>query len=385
MPINYLQLQPQIQQYGQAALRANQGIQEKLQDALRLLYVCAQEQPSNLDRIRQSLMDKGRSVRIAIPTDENVDCALDETDASTDYTLLAADGSQIIPDAHEALAVALVNISTIEFTPSSGRAPLVRVHSRFLTDQDGQIVLRDISEARINLERDVEEMRALVVELPVAQQPVIALRDGALELFHEPRQSSAYDQAFGVYLQEMQHLYEKDVVLAGYIDKPRADMVVGMLQFAALTGEQVDLSGLSDLHLFSEILQPGQRTALFELVSPSSMYYQDHLKLHFFYVNVSSTSSPWIARIEAPAWVAGNKRAVKLLQRVVIDQCRLMGARPYPYLLHRAHEEALVGNQEKEKLIERLAHELGGLGLEMARKSHKLSAKGLQTRTRMRK
>lgn len=384
MPINYLQLQPQIQQYGRDAVRANQGIQEKLQDALRLLHACAQGQPSNLDRIRQSLMDKGRSVRIAIPTDENVDCTLDVTDASTDYILLAADGSQIIPDAHEALAVALVNISTIEFTPNSGRAPLVRVHSRFLTDQDGQIMLKDISEERINLERDVEEMRALADGLPIAQQPVIALRDGALELFHEPRQSSAYDQAFGVYLQEMQHLYEKDVVLAGYIDKPRADMVVGMLQFAALTGEQVDLSGLGDLHLFSEILQPGQRTALFELVSPSSMYYRDHLKLHFFYVNVSSTNIPWIARVEAPAWVTGNKRAVELLQRAVIDQCRLMGSRPYPYLLHRAHEEALVGNREKEKLIERLAHELGSLGLEMARKSHKLSAKGLQTRTRMR-
>ena len=86
--------------------------------------------------------------------------------------------------------------------------------------------------------------------------------------------------------------------------------------------------------------------------------------------------------MELPAWVAGNKHALALLQQAILDQCRLMGQRPYPYLLHRAHEEALVSNQEKDGLISRLAHELGKLGMEMGAKSHKLNAKELQSRKR---
>ena len=147
----------------------------------------------------------------------------------------------------------------------------------------------------------------------------------------------------------------------------------------------VSLDGLDDLVLFREVLKPGQRSAIFELWSTSSQKYTGDLALHFFYLNVGSEKFPWIARVEIPAWVAADPAQVSLLQRALLEQCRLMGTRPYPYLLHRAHEEAVVHFDEKERLVARLAVELQRSGLGISTESNKLSAKELQSRTRMAK
>ena len=135
--------------------------------------------------------------------------------------------------------------------------------------------------------------------------------------------------------------------------------------------------------MFSELLNPGQRSAVFGLWSTSSQKYTGDLALHFFYLNVGSKKFPWLARIEIPAWVADEPQRVSLLQRALLDQCSLMGTRPYPYLLHRAHEEAVVHFDEKEQLIARLATELQRHGLDLSAQSNKLIAKDLQSRTRM--
>jgi hypothetical protein len=60
-----------------------------------------------------------------------------------------------------------------------------------------------------------------------------------------------------------------------------------------------------------------------------------------------------------------------------------LGSHPYPYVLHRAHEEAAVHINEKEDLANLLAYYLQKEGIEIGGKSHKLSAKELKTRKRM--
>ena len=170
---------------------------------------------------------------------------------------------------------------------------------------------------------------------------------------------------------------------AGYTDRPRASLVAKMLEFVNEGGQMVNLDGLEDLAIFSNLLKPGQRSAVFALWSTSSQKYTGDLALYFFYLNVGSEKFPWIARIEIPAYVAADIRQVDLLHSALLEQCRLMGTRPYPYLLHRAHEEAVVSREEKEKLINRLEIELQRNGLGISTQSNKLSAKELQSRTRM--
>jgi len=383
MPINYLQLQPQIQQYGQDARHLHDQTESRLQTALELLHQGGQGYPRNRIEIIRALESRPTSERCALPCAEAMDAAIDEPAQDFLYCALAADGSQIVPDAHAAITVALVNASLIRFLPGSGQAPVVITRSHFLHNADGCISMEPIPEEQVNLERDVAEMDLLAASLAGGARPVVALRDGPLELFHEPRQGKFFEDAFKTYLEAMRALSRQGAILAGYIDKPRADLVVSMLPYTASNQAGVDLGGLSDMHLFQRLLSPGQRSAIFKLRSPASIHYPDDLGLHFFYINPGSENSPWIARVEIPAWVAGQERQVNVLHRALLDQCRLMGQRPYPYLLHRAHEEATVSQEEKEQLQARLAYELQRQGLGISQPSHKLSAKELPARTRM--
>jgi hypothetical protein len=60
-----------------------------------------------------------------------------------------------------------------------------------------------------------------------------------------------------------------------------------------------------------------------------------------------------------------------------------MGSRPYPYLLHRAHETAVVTQEEKAQVTQMIALELRRRGVEVGEQSYKQSAKGLGKRTRL--
>ena len=106
------------------------------------------------------------------------------------------------------------------------------------------------------------------------------------------------------------------------------------------------------------------------------------LELHFFYLNVGTDGHPWPVRVEIPKWVADDKEKFDLLHGVLVEQCRMMGSKPYPYLLHRAHETAVVKMEEKQQIEQMLAMELRNQDEEMDDGSYKSSAKGLKGRTR---
>ena len=59
-----------------------------------------------------------------------------------------------------------------------------------------------------------------------------------------------------------------------------------------------------------------------------------------------------------------------------------MGARPYPYILHRAHEIAVVKFDEKKQVEQMLDLELRKAGSEVDQESNKQSAKNLKGRSR---
>jgi hypothetical protein len=75
-------------------------------------------------------------------------------------------------------------------------------------------------------------------------------------------------------------------------------------------------------------------------------------------LNVGTLGHPWPVRVEVPQWVAEDKAKLELLHAVLIEQCNMMGSKPYPYLLHRAHETAVVRREEKDQVEQLLAMEL---------------------------
>ena len=83
-----------------------------------------------------------------------------------------------------------------------------------------------------------------------------------------------------------------------------------------------------------------------------------------------------------PRWVAQDRAKLNLLHAVLLAQCRVMGARPYPYILHRAHEVAVVKFEDKKQIEQMLDLELRRAGGEVGEKSAKQSAKDLPGRGR---
>ena len=105
----------------------------------------------------------------------------------------------------------------------------------------------------------------------------------------------------------------------------------------------------------------------------------DEMKLCFFYLNIGKAGKPYICRVELPAWAA-DETIADMLHGVLIEQCRILGGHPYPFILHRAHECAVVTFAEKEEVKSMLLREMAANGLTPPEKSNKQIAKDLGIR-----
>jgi hypothetical protein len=250
-----------------------------------------------------------------------------------------------------------------------------------------------MTDASLALKRDLGE-RTLLAELAAqADAPVITFTDGPMELWgarpEGAEEASQYQQSLDHYLQVLENLHTLGVITAGYVDKPGADLVVRLLEVALAQPEDLKglrkfrpLRGVSDIDLYYCRLRPGQRSAVFALQSQSARSYKGPLALHFFYLNVGRPGHSYLVRVEAPGWVVAESVLLDALHAILVDQCRIMGSRPYPYLLQRAHETALVSRQEQEQVTQMIVAELLRRGVPVAGRSHKQANKDLAGRTR---
>jgi len=382
MPINYLDLQPQIKDYCEQAESTYKSRSRKVDQVLDLLHRCADEITSGVSQDTSGLKSPHPNNRCARPDIERIDQSYRSINEEK-YVLLASDGSQITSNHHDALPISLINISGIFYQPNSRKAPEIQTFSEFIRNAENDIVLEMIPEDQVNMIRDVAEAGMLANWHSVGDLPIIAISDGPLELFHEPHTSANHQRLFQEYLEVLRKIHQAGRIFGGYIDKPRSDLVIRMLEIIYRSDSQLDLASISDADIFSHLLEPSSRSAIFQLNSPSSSNYTGPLALQFFYLNVGLKDKPWIVRVEINRWTADNISSVHLLHQALLDQCRLMGSQPYPYILHRAHEEAVVHFDEKEKLTSLLSFLLQQSGVEIGSRSYKSSAKELQKRTRM--
>lgn len=366
---------------------AHKTREQQLELAIQTLKQCTGDETILTECIQSALTTGGRNLRFALPTLEPLDGVFSARADQSSLTVLAADGSQIEPDPHAAILFALINIGIFQLTPGSGAKPQETIQTILLDFNEVNDSHHVLDEDFLSLKRNLMERQALVKKAEQTAGLVVALTDGPLELYHEPQQDQRMKEPFNLYLNSLRELANQGVITAGYVDKPRADLVMRMLELALLedtsrAGQDRPLRGITDADLFSTLLAPQQRSAIFGMHSSSSPYYQQELELHFFYLNVGCEGHAWIARVEVPAWVASDSQQINQLQQVLLEQSRIMGSKPYPYALHRAHEIALVTFEEKRQLEMRLLRELQITGIPAPIQSHKSSAKQLIRRKR---
>ena len=274
--------------------------------------------------------------------------------------------------------------------PGSGQPPEVFTDSSLLFADELYTETGMVSEEAIEQRRDIAERKKLLELAPDYPAPVLALTDGPVELWGAKNSGEDdYRKNLEIHKSVLSQLQAKGVIVAGYVDKPGADLVIRTLEIARFASDDEyknirrihPLRGVSDRWLFS-FLPGGHRSAVFGLQSSSRAHYTGDLALHFFYLNVGELKHPSLVRVEFPKWVAEDTDKLDLLHTALLQQCRVMGARPYPYILHRAHEIAVVKFDEKKQVEQMLDLELRKAGSELDQESNKQSAKNLKGRSR---
>jgi len=381
---------------GQNARQHAQRLQELRQHANDLLQHNARE----LARLRLKVENARKhdpSLRCALPLDdpsaEPLDGHYPLPPLPAQATLIAADGSQINPDRHAAVNYCLVNVGAIRMRQGSSEPPRPFTQCRLLYDEQLYTATGTLTDESVALMRDLSERRYLVELAEDAAPPVVTFTDGPMELWGAKGEGGegGFRKHLQEYLEALTRLRDLGVTTAGYVDKPGADLVVRLLEIAATNEEdlgnirkQRPLRGVTDTDLYRERLAAGERSAVFAIQSRSLEDYRGDLALRFFYLNVGLSDDPWLARVEIPAWVAADAAKLNNLQSVLINQCRIMGGRPYPYLLHRAHETAVVTLGEKEQLTLMIKNELQRNNVRPGRESHKQALKMTAKRRRPR-
>ena len=395
MPIDYQQVYEKIQEIGKGARERKKTLDERRSKARELLTAFASE----LDVLRAKV-DSAKAVDPNIrcayppPSGESLASSHPAPDSVIQATLIAADGSQITPDRHSAVQFGLINVGAITLKLNSGEAPEISTESELLFGDDLLPNGIPMSDGMVALKRDLAERIKLDELSKRVKMPVVTFTDGPIELWGaKGEDANSYEDFIRKYLTILSRLQSRGVVTAGYVDKPSADLVIRLLEIAAADQEQMQklreyhpLRGVSDRWLFGEphkpLLPPGHRSAVFKIQSNSEKKYTGVLALHFFYLNVGTEGHPWPVRVEIPKWVVDDKEKLNALHGVLVEQCKMMGSKPYPYLLHRAHETAVVKNEEKQQIEQMLSMELRKNNEDVDDGSYKQSAKDLQGRTR---
>jgi hypothetical protein len=393
MSLDFQSIRQQVKQLGETALIRERELRDRKARALELLDSYAQELPALRQKIGDAVRNHDPSLRCAMPVEEPLNFSAPLPPPPGEITVIAADGSQISPDRHAEVNFALVNVGAIQLRRGSPEPPETSITSQLIYDEQLYSSTGTISDASLALKRDLNERLILGQLAAGAQPPVAAITDGPMELWGGQSGDSAartdFEESLRRYLEALTRLYEVEAITAGYVDKPAANLVVRTLEVAMTPEAELanikdmhPLRGVSDIALFRERLKAGERSAVMAIQSQSAKKYAGPLQLFFFYLNAGTPGRPYLARVEIPGWVAGNPDRLDILQAVLIEQCRVMGARPYPYLLHRAHETAVVKMQDKEQVSSMISQELRQRGIAVGELSAKQSAKQVPGRAR---
>lgn len=288
-------------------------------------------------------------------------------------SVAATDGSQIFPDRHEISPCYLINIGYVLLHYGSQQRPLLSSQPRlYWRDED---VYPQWGGRRMAANREVVGFRRSLLELTElaelaaasssAGHDTVALTDGTLIFWSlEGRPPDFREDSLATIRSAFDLLASRRIPVAGYISRPGSCDVVNALRVGLCPLEEgadcdrcpwlgqvppcEPIEGVTDAVLFRQILDRGQRSAVFSSTSRVLADYGGH-DIHFFYVHVGDE----VARVEIPAYVATDLPLLGRVHSTVVDQAGKGGG--YPIGLAEAHERAVVRGADRDTFYRHLS------------------------------
>jgi hypothetical protein len=329
----------------------------------------------DLDALKQKIKD-GKTTWLVAEIVEGLNKRYPLPSRPADFTVIAADGSHIDVDRHQSTRCYLINIGSVLLNYGSNPdARLTSIPHLYSDEKDLAIMPpgggreQPVEGTILGIKRSAEEcehLAGLAAALP-PQSTTLALLDGTLILWGLEAYPDFVTEVLlynGMLkcLDKMKKLnQDRQLALASYISFPRSTDVLNILRVAVCPNNVPDcdkqcppgkvrdcdgLAGVRDRDIFIDLLEDGERSALF--ISPSKIvkeHYGEH-RVYFFYLRVGDE----IARIEIPQWVAENIALLELTHSLVHDQCKR--GQGYPAALSEAHEQAVVTGADRENFKE---------------------------------
>ena len=291
------------------------------------------------------------------------------------HSVVATDGSQIVPNHHEIAYCSLINVGRVALHYGEGRWPLLdSVPVLFYRSAELQrsrgISVEDMLALR-RTQSEVEELAELALG-GRQRSPVLALMDGSL--IHWGLESLPMEEQRS-WLQPILNAYDRlrkaHIPVLGYISASRSSEVIHYLRLGLcpylgcecqrFCGAVAKLpcdpfSPLNDRTFWGEILQPGQRSPLWRSGARILEHYGDQ-HIHCCYLHVGEE----VARIEFPGWLMADPQLLDLALGMVLAQVKKgLG---YPVALAEAHHLAVVRGGDRQRFFALVEQELIRAGL----------------------
>lgn len=327
------------------------------------------------------------------PVDKTI--AIELKDVDQPVTVVAVDGSQIMPSHHEIHNCFLLNVGATVISYGIKAPPILDTEPRlYHTDEDLYPLVdrrrMHIDELYVSLERQMLELQKLVelsLQSLLRGAPVVALVDGSLIPWSVEKMPGGYIEDYLKRMSdEFEKLHDAGIPMFGYLSNSRSADIVNDLrvyicpyenshcrdQCGHLNEEDFPCSQiwpLSDRQVVASSLKHGHRTAAYQSGASVTKLMGGEHRICFAYLNVGNET----ARLEFPRWMLDHKELLDSAFATVLTQVKKgMG---YPVCLSEAHHLAVIKGADRQKFFELVQRQLILLGMKTVKLSPKESKK----------
>lgn len=367
---------------------------QRLDKALQLFDLAQSQQ--NLLTERYHIWRDRLFFSVALPI-EPLNTRVRIATAPKSHSVFATDGSQIAPSHHEIAYCYLINIGRIMLHYGQNLHPLLdsipevyyRREDLYASKQWGIRTEEWMGYRRGVLEAQyLAEMACRWVRPPGPHtDPNLAMVDGSLIYwFLESLPQEARDQILLPLLAAWEELKIARIPLLGYLSASRSSEAMNFLRLQACDYETpncgLHCSGLEqdttpcqlfeplrDATFWSYLLEPGQRSPLWQSSARILDLYSTDQRIYFCYVNVGTE----IARVEVPAWVVEDSSLLE--QSLSIMLAQVNKGYGYPVAIAEAHNQAVVRGGDRARFFALLEQQMLKTGLQNVGTSYKEARK----------